>query len=263
MGRALTNIFRPNKSLTGQAWTILLVVQAVAFLAAWTLGDAFSIPGPYEVLKAIVRLIKEDGLLYELGGSLRINLEAILLSTCISLGLGYFTVLPVARPIVELCSKARFFSLTGFITVFTFAFGGGHWLKVSLLTFGMSVFFVTSMASVVASIPKSEWDQSRTLRMGDWRSVWENVVLGKADEAFEMLRQNAAIAWMMLTMVEGLVRSEGGIGGIMLASAKYRQFDAVFAVQIVVLLVGIAQDQGIAYLKSLLCPYASLILERQ
>lgn len=259
----MINAFRPNKNLTSQAWTILLVVQAVLFLAAWTLGDAFSIPGPFAVLRAIGRLITQEGLLYELGVSLKVNLAAIALSTGISLSLAWLTVLPVARPLVEFCSKARFFSLTGFISMFTLAFGGGMGLKIALLTFGMSVFFITSMSAVVASIPKAEWDQSRTLRMADWRSVWENVILGKADEAFEVLRQNAGMGWAMLTMVEGLVRSDGGIGGILLNSAKYRQWDAVFAVQAVVLLVGFGQDQGIAFLKRLCCPYAHLTLERQ
>lgn len=256
--------FKPNASLTGRAWAILLVLQAGLFLGLWSMGGAYSIPGPVETLQTLGRLIREEGLLYELiFVSLSVNVMAIMISSVLSIGLSYLTVLPVARPLVEFCSKARFFSLTGFVTVFTFAFGGGYWLKVSLLSFGMSVFFITSMASVVASIPKAEWDQARTLRMSPWRSVWEVVVLGKADEAFEVLRQNAAIGWMMLTMVEGLVRSQGGIGTLLLNTLKYRQFDVVFAIQLVLFLVGFAQDQLLAYIKYLTCPYAHLTLERK
>jgi len=40
------------------------------------------------------------------------------------------------------------------------------------------------------------------------------IVLGRADAAFDAMRQNAAMGWMMLTMVEGISRSEGGIGGL-------------------------------------------------
>ncbi len=254
--------FRPNRALSSRAWTILLIIEAAMFFIAWSFGDAVLIPGPTDTLHALGTLIKEDGLLYELIVSMKVNAEAVGLSACISLVLAYLTVLPVMRPFVEFCSKARFFSMTGFLVVFTMAFGGGHGLKVSLLTFGMSVFFVTSMASVVASIPKAEWDQARSLRMGEWRMVWEVVVLGKADEAFEVLRQNAAIGWMMLTMVEGLVRSEGGIGALMLNQNKHFKLDAVFAIQLVVLIVGILQDQIILWLKSFFCPYAKLTLER-
>jgi NitT/TauT family transport system permease protein len=258
----VTNAFRPNRSLTGQAWTILLIVEAVLFLLAWTFGDAYSIPGPYDVLQALGKAIREDGLLYELGVSFRINAEALAISTVISVGLAWLSVLPSVRPIVAVLSRARFLSLAGFVTVFTFAFGGGHALKVSLLTFGISVFFLTSMASVIASIPRADWDQARSLRMSEWRSVWEIAVLGKADETFEMFRQNAAIGWVMLTMVEGLVRSEGGVGGILLNSTRYRNFAAVFAVQIAVALLGAGQDRLIAYIKDKVCPHSALTLER-
>jgi NitT/TauT family transport system permease protein len=259
----MLDAFVPNKSLTGRAWATLLVVQGAMLLALWSFGGALSIPTPLDVLRALHRLVVDEGLLYELKVSLIVNVQAILISSVLSIGFAYLTVIPAARPFVAFCSKARFFSLAGFLSVFTFAFGGGHGLKVALLTFGMSVFFITSMASVVEEIPKEEWDQARTLRMSNWRSVWEIVVLGRSDAAFEILRQNAAIGWMMLTMVEGLVRSEGGIGAMMVNSAKYRQFDIVFAVQLTLFIVGITQDLFIGYLKNIFCPYANLTLERR
>jgi NitT/TauT family transport system permease protein len=193
--------------------------------------------------------------------SLWLNVEAIALSTGISLGLAYLTVLPGARPVIAAISKLRFLGLTGL----TFLFGlylEGHGLKVWLLVFGMTVFYVTSMASVVAAIPKEQFDHARTLRMSEWRTVWEVVVLGTFDQALEALRQNAAIGWMMLTMVEGLVRSEGGVGALMLNENKHFKLDAVFAIQITILAVGLLQDYGIGLLRKVLCPYADLRTER-
>jgi NitT/TauT family transport system permease protein len=259
----MLSAFRPNTSLTTRAWLTVLAIEAALLLTVWSMGGAVLVPGPVDTVKALGQLVTQDGLLYELLVSMKVNAEAIALSTAISLALSYLTVLPVMRPFVEFCSKGRFFSLAGWMVVFTMAFGGGHGLKVALLTFGMSVFFVTSMSAVVAAIPRQDWDQARSLRMGEWRMVWEVVVLGKADEAFEVLRQNAAIGWMMLTMVEGLVRSEGGVGALMLNENKHFRLAAVFAVQLVVLLVGIFQDQAIGYIKNVCCPYARLSLERR
>ncbi len=258
----MLDAFRPNARLSSRAWAVLLAVEGLLLLAAWSMGGALSVPGPLETLSALGRLVTRDGLLYELRVSMAVNLEAVAISSVISVGLSYLTVLPVARPFVEFCSKARFFSMAGFVPMFIFAFGGGHALKVALLTFGMSVFFLTSMAAVVAEIPRTDFNYAKSLRMGPWRSVLEVVVLGRMGEAFEILRQNAAIGWMMLTMVEGLVRSEGGIGGVLLNTAKYRQFDAVFAVQLVVFAVGICQDRAIVLVKNIACPHARLTLER-
>ncbi|MBL0220862.1 MAG: hypothetical protein IPQ07_44200 [Myxococcales bacterium] len=48
------------------------------------------------------------------------------------------------------------------------------------------------------------------MNFGGWRPV-EVVILERSDRAFEVLRQNAATGWMMLTMVRGVVRSSGGL----------------------------------------------------
>ena len=38
--------------------------------------------------------------------------------------------------------------------------------------------------------------------MGEWRVVWEVVVRGTRDQAIDVMRQNAAMGWMMLTMAK-------------------------------------------------------------
>ena len=214
-------------------------------------------------MAALQRLWLTQGLGQELGSSFKLSLEALAWSSLFSIGLAYSTVLPLFRPIVAAISRARFLSTIGFTLVFTLIFGGGHPLKTSLLVFGISGFYVTSMASVIAAIPKGEFDHARTLRMSEWRVVWEVVILGTIDKAFEVLRQNAAIGWMMLTLVEGTVRSEGGLGVMLLNQNKHVFWAEVFAIQIVILLVGLFQDYAIGLARRLACPYADLTLERK
>jgi NitT/TauT family transport system permease protein len=166
------------------------------------------------------------------------------------------------RPVVAAISKLRFTGLVGWAFVFTLWARDGHQLKLWMLVFGMAPFFVTAMAAVVAELPRERFDHARTLGMSEWRAVWEVVVLGTADRALEALRQSAAMGWMMLTMVEGIVRSEGGIGAMMLNENKHLQLDAVFALIAVVLIVGVAQDTALAWLRRTVCPYAELTTER-
>jgi NitT/TauT family transport system permease protein len=190
------------------------------------------------------------------------NIEAIGIASVISLLLAYATVLPAMRSVAGAVAAARNFGVTGFVVLFTVAFGAGHGLRIALLSFCMIPFFVSSMSAVVASIPREEWDGARVLRMSRWRAVWEIVVLGKADQAFEVLRQNAAMGWMCLTMVEGLSRSEGGIGIMMLDQNKHFNLPAVFAIQGTIFLVGLFQDAMLAQIRRWACPYADLALER-
>jgi NitT/TauT family transport system permease protein len=89
------------------------------------------------------------------------------------------------------------------------------------------------------------------------------VIVGQADKAFEVLRQNAAMGWMMLTMVEGISRSEGGVGAMLLNQNKHFHLSAVFAIQLTILLLGLGQDYAIGLLRKVFCPYADLTLERK
>jgi NitT/TauT family transport system permease protein len=213
----MLDAFRPNRRLSGRAWSTLLAV----------------------------------------------NVEAIAISAAIAVAFSYSTVLPFMRPVVGALSNLRFFGLTGFMVVIIMLVGGGEKLKLSLLVFGMCPFFITSMASIIRCIPKSQFDQARSLRMKEWRVIKEVVVYGTADQAFEVLSQNAAIGWMMLTIVEGQNRSGGGIGAMMLSQDKHRLLANVFAIQITIFIFGILQDKMIYWVKNLVCPYSKLVLERE
>lgn len=240
---------------------IIVVGTVIGLLGGWCLRPPF-IPGPGEVLDAFPGLI-DQGLFFQLYVSLSTNLQAIGISCLLMVPIAYLTVLPAVRPFVHALCKMRFVGLTGFVILFTIFFGGGHALKVALLVFGMSMFLVTSLFEVVENIPREEFDHARTLRMGSWGGVVEVVIIGRFDQVLDAVRQNAAMSWVMLTMVEGLVRFEGGLGALMLAEDKHIRLDAVFAVQFVVLGIGIVQDWALLLLRRALCPYASLSLERQ
>ncbi len=97
--------------------------------------------------------------------------------------------------------------------------------------------------------------------MSEWRVVWEVIILGQFDKVFDVIRGNAAMSWMMLSMVEGIVRSEGGVGTVLMDQNHHFRLAAVFAIQITILLLGIGQDYAIGALKKLICPYAFLTVE--
>lgn len=224
-------------------------------MAFWFLQPSPLLPSPSDVLNAFLALV-QNGLAENLLASLQLNLEAMAISTAASLGLAYATVLPALRAPVAFIAKMRFLGLTGL----TFLFGlylTGHELKVGLLVLGMVVFFTTSMASVVASIPEEQLNHAKVLGMKPWRVVWEVVILGTLDQALEILRQNAAVGWVMLCMVEGLVRSEGGMGTMLLNENRHFKLEAVFALQLVILAVGLCQDWLLGWVRKIVCPYTN------
>lgn len=259
---ALGPALRPNQWVPASAYWMLVALWSLFVLVAWLLAPAF-FPGPGRVWTAMQALTAQQGLIAELATSLALFAESLLIATVLSLGLAYLTVVAAVRPIIVALTRARFLSLVGLTFIFTMMVGGGHPLKVWLLVFGISAFFLTSMVDVVAQVPREKLDHARTLRMGEWRVVWEVIVLGQMGAALDVLRQNAAIGWMMLTMVEGISRSEGGIGALLMDQNKHFNLAAIIAVQIVFLLAGFCQDAFLAWLKATVVPHAALSVARR
>lgn len=254
--------FTPNRAVSKGTVRLIVGVQVAVFAVLWMFSPFPFLPSVGETWAAFLEQWGQ-GLGAELLVSFYANLQAIGLSCLVSLGLAYLTVLAGLRPLVAFLSKLRFLSMVGLSFVFTVLTHSGHQLKISMLVFSVSVFFVTGMADVIDCIPKEQYDLARTLGMGPWRVVWEVVVLGQADKAFDTLRQNAAIGWMMLSMVESMVRSEGGVGATLMTANKHFYLNAVMAIQLTIMVMGMTQDYTIGALKRLFCPYAALGSERK
>lgn len=261
--RAGRAVFRLNGAASTSAVLVLGVGQLGVAVVLWATCAPRALPGPVEVLAALGTLWRDEGLGRELLTSLATSLEAIALMLPLGLGLAYASVLPALRPIAHAVSKGRFLGLTGLSFGFTLLLGGGRPLVVGLLAFGMLVFFVTTMVAEVAAIPAARFEHARSLGLSGWRIVREVVILGTVDRALDALRQNAAIGWTMVTMVECLARSGGGVGPLLVDQNRHFHLAEVFAVQLAILGLGLVQDWALARLRLALCPHVRMETQRR
>jgi NitT/TauT family transport system permease protein len=252
----------PNRAISARTLSIMVAGQLAIFALFWIFATEAVIPKPWDVAQSLGELWR-SGVAQDLLTSLVLYIEATAVATLFSLTLSYASAVPFFRPIAEAWSKLRFLGLVGLPFFFTLYVHGVHALKLALLAFSISVFLVTGMLDVLDSIPSEKFDLARTLRMGEWQVVWEVMVLGRIDVAFDVVRQNAAVGWMMLPMVEGLFKSEGGIGAVMDVQNHHFALSTIAAIQLLILGLGLAQDYGFGVVKNVACPYAKLILERR
>lgn len=234
----------------------LAVWWVVPTILIWQFGHIPFLPPLTEVLSAFNRL-RQDGTFLEFGTSIWTMLESIFWTMTISLTLAYASVIPAFKPLVTFVTGLRYLGLVGLMLAFTLLAPDGHALKVMVLTFGMTVFYLRDMLHVVGNIPQEQYDHAKTLGMGPYRVVYEVVVLGTLADALESLRVNAAMGWMMLTMVEGVVRSEGGIGTVLINMNRHMDLAAEGAILIALFGLGLLQDFAIGAAKDyIICPYA-------
>jgi ABC-type nitrate/sulfonate/bicarbonate transport system permease component len=237
----------------------IALAQALILMALWVILPASTgIPSPLDIAHSWDTLARNNGLIIELLTSVATITKALLLSTILSFSIAYLTTATIFKPIGGFMSSMRFLGFAGLTFLFTLWTSSGEGLKLALLTFGMTVFLSCSCIAEVKSVTASQIDYARSLGLSGWGITYEMIVGGKMNTMFDLVRQNAAVGWTLLSMVEGLVRSEGGIGALLLTQNKYFNLSAVFAIQLTILSYGILQDYALNWLRRACCKHATL-----
>lgn len=252
-------LYSPNIVPSKLVYSLIIVSEVLLFFLIWYTITPKMNPSPIDIFNAFFKL-QDLNFPYHLLISFMLTFKAILLSTCISLVLSYFSKFAIGLPLATFISTCRFMGLTGILFVFTMFTSGGESLKLSLLTFSMTVFLTTSMIEVVWSIPRKNFDLAKSLKMNEFKAWYEIVILGTMDKMFDCVGQNIAIVWMMLATVEGTIRSAGGIGTLLKDQEKHFHLAEVFAMQIVILITGYFLYFSIKKLKHLICPYSNILI---
>lgn len=237
---------------------ILVAGQLLFVLLVWQFSPGGLIPRPTAVIEALGELLTTRLFAENLVASLLLTGQALLYSTFITLFIGYGSLIPFLQPVARFIVKCRYLTLTGLIFIFTLLTKDGGQLKLSLLLFGIVPFLTTSFLSVVMRTPAQEFELCQTLGYSRWQTLYEVIIIGKADQVLEVIRQNFAIAWMMITMVEGLNMSEGGIGALMIKYNKYNDLPHVLALQSVIFGIGLCCDYLLGTLRLWLFPYTKI-----
>lgn len=261
--KLIKDIFTPHNKSNSLTTNTITWTWIIGSLIIWSTINSVFIPSIGDIFTATKSLFTQHNFFQELVISTWLCVKSILIASVISLIIAYSYVLPIMKPFVSFVAKSRFLTTIGLTFIFAQMTPDVGTQKISLLVFGITVFLVTSFISIIASVTKDELDHARTLKMNEWEVLFNVIILGKADQFFEMIKQNFSIAWMMLVMVENLARSEGGIGVILYNQNKHFHLDSVYAVQIIVLLLGLFFDWLLGKMKVWLFPYSVLQLERK
>ena len=260
--KTLKNInqyLKPLGKLNNRDFIILVLIDLFVLLPLWQFfASGGLIPTPTKIIDSILKIIQTGDFIDNLFISLSLTLKGMGISILIALMVSYLSVVPLFNPIAKFIMKCRYLTLTGLIFLFTLLTNNGHQLKLTLLIFGIVPFFVTSFLSVIDGINSDEYELCTTLRMNTWQTLYEVIIVGRLDSVLDVMRQNFAIAWMMITMVEGLNMSEGGLGTMLIKSNKYIDLGTVFGILLIIFTIGVVFDFLLSKLRFWFFPYTKL-----
>lgn len=243
MKKLLNEILVPFGKPGNRATGFILVIWVVVILLLFEWLHNPIVPAPSKIAWAFLDLIQSGDFVDNFIQSLLLTLQAMGYSIFITMVLVYLSRIPLFGVFADFISKCRYLTLTGLVFLFTVLTDNVGQLKMSLLIFGIVPFFVTSFLSVLDRKEiQQQINKSYVNRRTRWETLYEVIIVGKLDELFDIMRQNFAVAWMMITTVEGYDMSGGGIGTLMIKSNKQMQLAPVFATLLMVLLTGIFFD---------------------
>ena len=238
----MNELFRWNGTLTPTVRILVVVFYVVAFFLLWQYATPAGIPGPGKCWAAWQELVGQYNLIGELFNSAQTCLVAMFITIVAAMALAYLSRIPVFEPLVSLLTKFRFLSLIGISFIFLLFTSTSYQAKLTTMSFTILTYLLTGLLAVIRDIPQRMYNYSRTLRMGEGEVTWYTVVRGTLYEACDLMVQNFAIAWMMLTSIEAMFREYGGVGALLVNVYQRKGFEYVFAIQITILIVGLVLD---------------------
>ena len=259
------SLFQLKGTLSSRQSLILGIGGFALLLLVWlllTMGEvpvfpSYILPKPSKVLSSFAELYADNDIIRNTCLSLGLNLSGYIEAILISLPLGFLIGLfPFFKGLSQRQVDAiRYIPLTAVTGLFIVWFGTSTAMKVHFLAFGILIYLLPVIIVRVNEVEDVYLKTVYTLGATNWqtiRSVYIPSVLSRITDDIRVL---TAISWTYIIVAEG-IGSTGGIGALIWRSGiRQGRVDKVFAILIIIMLIGILQDKLFIYLDRVLFPH--------
>lgn len=244
---------------------ILLLVGLWQGACSMSLVPPKILPSPIEVLGSFPRLIGKDHLLMNSLYSIWLNLTSYFWALLIAIPAGFFlSCFPITNMILgRYIESIRFLPILALSGIFISIFGLTFEMKSAFLAFGLLIFVIPEVAKMVNNLqnPRNDKDNvylqtSLTLGASSWQRFrdiyWPFVMRG----VFPSIRGLLAVSWSYVCVAEYLYKDGNicGIGALINLLVRQSHIAEAYAALIVIILIGILQDQVFLWIEKLLFP---------
>lgn len=263
VGRRPSRFWRIREDIPTRLRLVLIVTSLVAPITIWTLlvvTDAVPdniLPAPWEVTAAMRELIAGGLIQDDAWASVRrITIGfgiSVLIAVPLGLAMGAFKSMEALfEPAIGFI---RYMPATAFVILLLFWLGFDESPKITLIVIG-TVFFNTLMiANVVWQVPSELIKVAFTLGAGNFtvlrRVIFPHALPGMIDA----MRVNLAAAWNLIVVAE-LIAAREGLGFRIVRAQRTLSVDDIFAVLIVIGILGFASDFALRTLRDRVSPWS-------
>lgn len=212
----------------------------------------------YDISKAVEvsSIMSVSSLLYNTLYSVFLNILGYIEAIFFSIVVGFvISLIPFFRGLLSRYIDAiRFVPLAAVTGLFIAWFGIELNMKVQFLAFGIFVFLLPVVVQRIDEVEKVYKQTAFTLGATDWQTIryvyWPHVLTRILDD----IRVLTAISWTYIIVAE-TVNKENGIGALIFTARRHSRLDQVFALLILIILIGFIQDLLFARIDRKLNPH--------
>lgn len=258
-------MFNLRGEVTGRQRLILEILGASMFLTIWivlTMGENpilanATLPSPFSVLRSYKDLYYDNELVKNTFHSIGLNLAGYILALLLTLPTGFaIGLFPVFRGTFQrLIDAIRFMPLTAVTGLFIVWFGIGTSMKALFLAVGIFIFMLPVVVQRIDEVLDVYLKTVHTLGANMWQTIKTVFIPSVMSRLIDDIRVLTAISWTYIVVAEG-IGSQGGLGNILLFAARRQgRIDKMFAVLVLIILIGIIQDRIFVYLDKVFFPH--------
>ena len=209
----------------------------------------YILPPPQKVFASFAVLFEKE-LLYHTWYSISINFLGYIQAIVVAIPFGFLIGLtPFFR---ELFSKpieaARFTPLPATTAIFMAIFGIGLNLKVQFLAFGIFVYLLPAIVQRIDEIKTDDHLKAIkkamiTMNASTWQTMKHFYIPSVLSRFFPDVINLVAVSWTYIVIAE-LLNAHGGLGYLIyLATNRQIRIEQVYAVIILIIVIGVIQDR--------------------
>jgi len=227
----------------------LALAGLVVFLTSWavlTYGGivpSVILPTPTEVLQAFPILHFEEALVRSAGWSIYRVTLGFLLAAMVAVPLGLLMgTYPAVRHFFDpVLDPLRFLPISALVPLTIVWFGIEEMQKVMFLFLGTFVYMLPLIVEAVEGVDDVYVQTATTLGATKSQIVTQVLIPGSLPAMAEAMRVMNGIGWTYVIMAE-VINARYGLGALITVAGKRGHVDRIFALVIVILVIGVVSD---------------------
>ncbi len=217
------------------------------------------LPPPTKIPDAYRQLIAHDELIANTSRSIWLNIQGYLWALLIALPIGFVLgLIPLFRGLFSRQIDAlRYLPLSALTSLFIVWFGLEDTMKIAFLAFGILVYLLPVIVQRIREVEEVYVQTAFTLSATNWQTFRSVYIPAVFSRLMDDIRVLTAISWTYIIIAE-LLNRKGGIGGLIFIKSKMGQIDRVFAMLLLIIVIGFLQDRLLSYIDTRLNPHKYL-----